>query len=224
MGHEITTLLERLDYRRRYQLVAAPKRGEPLDPLLDAQVIIEFTTPASAVQLLEFAAKSEKRVPIILGATGWTHEQETRRDELAQTLPVLCAANFSIGILMARTSLDFWAKWPGTDDWSISMKETHHAQKKDAPSGTALSLAETIMKASGRFAPIESIREGEVVGVHEVVFESATERLTLRHEAKSRSVFAVGALEAATRLEEKFRTKSLPPRLLGLEDLYLFSR
>ena len=102
----------------------------------------------------------------------------------------------------------------------MSVREVHHTQKKDAPSGTALSLRDVFQaKRPGEMA-IESIREGEVIGVHEVTFESANEKLVLIHEAKTRSVFATGALDAALEWINGNREKALPAHLLGLADLY----
>lgn len=109
-----------------------------------------------------------------------------------------------------------WRDYPEIRDWKVTIRDLHHAEKKDAPSGTALALEAAI----GRKVIIESVREGERVGTHEITFESASEKITLIHEAKSRAVFAEGALEAAIRLLNR-SPKSLPPRLLALEDLYL---
>jgi 4-hydroxy-tetrahydrodipicolinate reductase len=220
MGAELTSALARPEYGSRFRLVSAPKRGENLDSVLNAEVIIEFSAPEAALALAEKVATAGKRIPIVMGSTGWTADQNRRLEGLANQVPILRASNFSVGVAMAQTALSLWSKWPGVERWIIALREVHHTRKKDAPSGTALTLAGAIREHLPREIPIDSVREGDVVGIHEVTFESPAEKLTLIHEAKNRAVFAEGALEAARHWVEKSRAKKFPARLLSLIDLY----
>jgi 4-hydroxy-tetrahydrodipicolinate reductase len=220
MGEEIGRALETAEYRKRFRLVASPKRGESLDPLLGSDVVIEFSSPVAALELAEKIAASGKPIPLVVGATGWTEDQNRKLLKIAERTPILRASNFSLGVTICQATLGLWAKWPGIDRWTISIREVHHTRKKDAPSGTALTLAGAIREKLPREVPIESVREGDVVGVHEVTFESASEKMTLVHEAKNRGVFATGALDAAALWVEKSRAKTFPRGLLSLSDLY----
>jgi 4-hydroxy-tetrahydrodipicolinate reductase len=220
MGGELASALERAEFRSRFRLVSSPKRDEALDGLLDVEVIIEFSAPGAALALAEEVARSGRRIPIVMGSTGWTGDQENRLVELSKRVPILRASNFSVGVAMAQAALSLWSKWPGVDRWTIGIRELHHTRKKDAPSGTALTLAGAIRENLSRDIPIDSVREGDIVGIHEVIFESAAEKLTLIHEAKNRAVFAEGALEAARYWLEKSRAKKFPARILSLVDLY----
>jgi len=128
------------------------------------------------------------------------HSQEQRRiiEETARSVPIVLASNFSIGV-----NVLFWLTRKAADqlggDFDAEIIETHHKMKKDAPSGTAKTLAE-VLKAARKMQseiPIRSIREGDVVGEHKVIFSGPSERLELTHSAASREIFARGALRAA---------------------------
>jgi 4-hydroxy-tetrahydrodipicolinate reductase len=220
MGEEIARALETPEYRKRFRLVATPKRGDSLEPLLASDVIVEFSSPTAALELAEKVSSSGKRVPLVIGSTGWTDDQDQKLRKLAESVPILRASNFSLGVTIFQTTLGLWSKWPGIERWTISIREVHHTQKKDAPSGTALTLADAIRENISREVPIESVREGNVVGIHEIIFETASEKMTLVHEAKDRGVFATGALEAAALWAEKSRSKTFPGGLVSLADLY----
>lgn len=176
---------------------------------------VEFSSPGGALDLCRKIAAAERSCPLLIGSTGWTDEQSKELENFAQQFPILRASNFAFGIQLCRFTLKYWNEFPELKSWKVSIKETHHRDKKDSPSGTALTLREVI----GGEALITSVREGNTVGVHEVVFSSESETLTLIHEAKRRSVFAEGALDAAIRLTAV--APLLPKRLLKLDDLYL---
>lgn len=216
MGGEVRKLLEEPRFADRLELVAAPGADDPLDPLFDAEVWLEFSSPKAVTILLAEARRRKTGIPFVIGSTGWSPGETTAVDEAAKAMPILRASNFSLGVFLCRAALRDWSKAPELADWRVTMRELHHTRKKDAPSGTALSLREAL----GREIAITSVREGDIVGIHEVILESATEKLTLIHEAKSRAVFAEGALEAAIRLATAV-PGTLPKRVLGLEDLYL---
>ena len=167
--------------------------------------VIDFTEPAAVVPNAEACIRAGKN--IVVGTTGW-YEQipQLREKVLAAETGFLYGSNFSIGVNLffeiAQTSaaaLKF--------DYSGQIFERHHVQKKDAPSGTAITLQKVIRDASGKGkdeeVEIVSFREGDVVGMHEVVFNSLNDRIYLCHDAKSRRSFAEGAVRAAEWLRGK---------------------
>jgi len=141
---------------------------------------------------------------MVVGTTGWYKEADRIRALVEQQgTGFVFAANFSVGVNlffdMARASAAALRH-----DYTGQIFERHHVQKKDAPSGTAIAIQSVIREASGHEAPeITSFREGDVVGLHEVVFESASDRIYLCHDAKSRRGFAEGAVRAAEWLAGK---------------------
>lgn len=216
MGAEVRKLLAEKRFADRVELVASNGSGDPFDPLFAADVWVEFSSPKAVTLLLEEAARRKSKIPFVIGSTGWTPAETAAVEAAAAFAPILRASNFSLGVFLCRATLRDWSAYSELEGWKVTMRELHHTRKKDAPSGTALSLRE----AFGREIPITSVREGDIVGIHEVILESATEKLTLIHEAKSRAVFAEGALEAAIRLAT-IAPETLPKRVLGLDDLYL---
>ena len=136
--------------------------------------------------------------PLVIGTTGHSQEQRRIIEETAQSVPIVFASNFSVGV-----NVLFWLTRKAAEllgsDFDPEIVETHHRMKKDAPSGTAKTLAE-ILKTARKTRdeiPIQSIREGDVVGEHTVIFNGPGERLELTHRAASREIFARGALRAA---------------------------
>ena len=165
--------------------------------LAGAQVAIEFTMPSAAPANIR--ACLEAGCPIVVGTTGWYDALPAVSAEVTTTGgALLTAPNFSVGVAVfdrvVAEAARLFAALPGFD---AHMIETHHNEKKDAPSGTAGSLARTAEKALGRPIPITSVRVGSVPGTHEVIFDSPFEQVRLVHEARDRRVFAEGALVAA---------------------------
>jgi 4-hydroxy-tetrahydrodipicolinate reductase len=193
-------------------------RLEPAPSFESADLWLEFSTPAATLALVRDGMAKKNLRPFVVGSTGWRPEELAELEAAAHQFPILRASNFSLGIQICKMTLDLWRTYPELGAWKVSIFDLHHGGKKDSPSGTALSLREAL----GRDVEITSIREGEAIGTHEIRFESDSEKLTLIHEAKSRAVFAEGALEALLRLANR-DPASLPKRLLGLEDLYLRS-
>jgi 4-hydroxy-tetrahydrodipicolinate reductase len=171
--------------------------GVTRETLNHAVVAIEFTTPAAAAANVRACLAAN--VPVVVGTTGWYDELSSVRAETEETGgALLTAPNFSIGVaifdrVIAEAARLFDAV-PGFDRHLI---ETHHAAKKDAPSGTAALLARTAAGSSSKPMPITSVRTGSVPGTHEVVFDAPFEQVRLVHEARDRRVFAEGALTAA---------------------------
>jgi 4-hydroxy-tetrahydrodipicolinate reductase len=158
-------------------------------------VAIDFTTPHAVLANMEACAKAGANV--VVGTTGWYGEMERVRKLVEESsIGFVFGGNFSVGVNLffeiARSAAAAVAH--GYDGRIL---ERHHIHKKDAPSGTAAVLRNVIKDASGADFPIASEREGDVVGYHELVLESAADTITLTHNAKSRRGFAEGAVRAA---------------------------
>ncbi|MBS0378803.1 MAG: 4-hydroxy-tetrahydrodipicolinate reductase [Proteobacteria bacterium] len=160
-----------------------------------AQVVIDFST-ASATQA-HLAACVRLRRALVVCSTGQGPQLEANYAAAAREIALLVAPNTSLGVTLLTELAQRAARaLPG---YRLAIRETHHVHKRDAPSGTALALAAALRagRGAGGEIPIDSQREGEVVGEHEVILEGPGERLCLAHEALDRAVFAQGALAAA---------------------------
>ena len=173
------------------------------EKLCDIDAVIDFTTPHCVIDNIEACVTSGKNM--VVGTTGWHNHLDHVRNLVEQHgTGFLYSSNFSIGV-----NLFFDAARAAAaalrHDYSGQIFERHHAHKKDAPSGTAIVLQHLIREASGRSEDLEitSFREGDVVGLHEVVLESPADRIYLCHDAKSRRGFAEGAVRAAEWLAGK---------------------
>ncbi len=165
--------------------------------LRGADVAIEFTTPEAAVPNIRLCL--EAGCPVVVGTTGWYDELESVTAIVESTGgALLWAPNFSAGVALMRALCaragELLRGVGGAFD--VHLTETHHTGKKDAPSGTALHLADALA-ASGHEVPITSIRTGHVPGRHEVCIDGAYEQVLVSHEARNRRVFADGAITAA---------------------------
>lgn len=166
----------------------------------EADVLIEFTTPTATVEHIQVAARYQKKA--VIGTTGLSPEQKDIIKEAGKRIPIVFSPNMSLGInLLFRFSGDV-ARVLGSD-YDIEIVESHHRYKKDAPSGTARRLAEILSDASGRNIPVHSLRVGDVVGEHSIVFAGNCETIEIIHRANSRDVFALGALKAAEFITKK---------------------
>ncbi|MDR1937155.1 MAG: 4-hydroxy-tetrahydrodipicolinate reductase [Tannerellaceae bacterium] len=225
--------IERIALERGHKIVSVidveNKEDFHSEAFRSAKVAIEFTTPETAVDnyLQCFAAG----VPVVSGTTGWLSRfAEVRQLCLAGNHTFFYASNFSIGVNIFFALNKYLAKimnkFPA---YEVSLTEIHHIHKADAPSGTAITLAEGIMenidrKKQWRLAktaaqpsdlPIQAIREGEVPGTHEIAYASGVDEIRIRHEAKSREGFALGAVIAAEFTAGK-------QGFLGMEDMLTF--
>ena len=214
MGH----IIEQVARRRGHEIVCIIDRDNTADFLSSAfsqaDVAIEFSTPATAEANIR--ASWQTGVPVVCGTTGWNVSR--LRDELCDAAEccqtdkhaLLWSSNFSVGVniffALNKRLAGLLADYP---DYLPSITETHHIHKLDAPSGTAKTLAEDIerfkLQVSGTKlqVPIESIREGEVPGVHTVTWDSPVDTISITHSAKSREGFALGAVLAAEWLKGK---------------------
>ena len=205
------------------------------EDIAGAQVVIDFSRPDLSAQALE--ACRAARVPIVIGTTGHGADFDARVAAAARDIPVLVAANTSIGVVVAQELVRIAAQaLPAGFD--IEIVEAHHKHKLDAPSGTALALAESaaqgrgldprVAVAAGRAGQgarkdaeigVASIRAGDIVGTHTVWFAGTGERLTVTHEATDRSIFAKGAIRAAVWLAAQKPGRYSMANVLGLKTI-----
>jgi 4-hydroxy-tetrahydrodipicolinate reductase len=171
------------------------------DSLEATDVVIDFTTPAAVVANVEACIRAKKN--LVVGTTGW-YDQVPRLREMVLSAETgfLYGSNFSIGVNLffeiattAGVALQY--------DYSGQIFERHHAEKKDAPSGTAVTIQQIVRQRGGEELEIVSFREGDVVGMHELVFNSPDDRIYLCHDAKSRRGYAEGAVRGAEWLAAK---------------------
>ena len=175
----------------------------------EADCIIDFSHHSGVLELLDYAIA--KNLPVIVCTTGHTPEELAAISAAAKKIPVFHSGNMSLGIaVLTRLAADAARMFPDAD---IEIVEAHHNQKLDVPSGTALMLAKSVQKVRedatllvGRHENgkrtkqeigIHSLRMGNTVGIHEVIINTGTQIITLKHEAQDRSLFAEGALDAA---------------------------
>lgn len=192
------------------QVVAAVAPGKPGQRVVDGvphfaidelngvpafDVAIDFSLPAGFDAVLALCAA--RGVALVSGTTGLEPAQREAMQVAAESIPVLWAANFSLGVAVLSELVERAART--LQDWDCDIIETHHVHKKDAPSGTALALG-TCAEQGGAVPRHASIRAGDIVGEHIVQFTGLGERVELIHRATNRDVFARGALHAAGRL------------------------
>lgn len=216
-GHEIVSIID----------VNNPEDFES-EAFKQADVAIEFTTPATAFDnyMKCFAAG----VPVVSGTTGWLNRlDEVKRMCAEEGKTFFYASNFSIGVNIFFALNKYLAKIMNNfPSYDVRMTEVHHIHKLDAPSGTAITLAEGILDNLDRKEcwtletsekptdlPIHAIREGEVPGIHEIIYESDADIISIKHDAKSRAGFALGAVLAAEFTAGK-------KGFLGMNDLFHF--
>jgi len=189
--------------------------GDDITAGIDAvDVIVDFTSPDASLALLERLLGTD--TAIVLGATGMTASQRARLAELAQDIPIVYAANYSVGVTLALDLLEKAAR-ALDEDYDIEVVEAHHRHKVDAPSGTALAMGEALARGRGRKLDdvalyaregitgerergsigFATIRAGDIVGEHTVLFGAKGERLEITHRATERMTFARGAIRAA---------------------------
>ncbi|WP_213880613.1 4-hydroxy-tetrahydrodipicolinate reductase [Pseudomonas sp. dw_358] len=210
--------------------IGVPLSGD-LDRVVDEfDVLIDFTHPSVTLKNLAFCRKHGKAM--IIGTTGFTDDEKLRLLEAGKDIPIVFAANFSVGVNLCLKLLDTAARVLG-DDADIEILEAHHRHKVDAPSGTALRMGEVVAKALGRDLKevavygregqtgarqretigFATVRGGDVVGDHTVLFAAEGERVEITHKASSRMTFAKGAVRAALWLDGR------EPGLYDMQDV-----
>lgn len=220
-GH---TIIGKVDVEKRHETL------EKLNPQ-DVDVAIEFTQPDAAPSNIRYCLKNS--IPVLSGTTGWLKEKSAIEDYcIEQNGTFFYASNFSIGVNVFFRLNQFLANiMKAYQDYQPSVEEIHHTQKKDAPSGTAITLAEGMLKflskkndwyLEGRKTehpeqniPIASRREGDVPGTHIVKYQSAIDEIEIKHVAHSREGFALGAVLVSEWLKNK-------KGILGMDDFIKF--
>ena len=208
MGRMIDSLCAQ-DGRFEVAGFVGPGACETLDEIGPADVAVDFSYPGNVTMMLECALR--RRLPLVIGTTGLSAQQEDEIRAASAQLPIVRALNFSTGMAVMRR-LARMASDALREDFDIEIVETHHNQKEDAPSGSAVALLESV-DPDGEFAVVcgrkgrpgrrgheigvHSLRGGTVAGEHSVRFFGPMEEIELRHRADSREIFARGALRAA---------------------------
>ncbi|MDR7056782.1 4-hydroxy-tetrahydrodipicolinate reductase [Pseudomonas koreensis] len=217
------------------ELAALGRIGVPLSGDLDRvveefDVLIDFTHPTVTLKSLAFCRKHGKAM--IIGTTGFSVEEKQLLAEAGRDIPIVFAANFSVGVNLCLKLLDTAARVLG-DDVDIEIMEAHHRHKVDAPSGTAVRMGEVIADALGRDLKkvavygregqtgareretigFATVRAGDIVGDHTVLFAADGERVEITHKASSRMTFAKGAVRAALWLDGR------EPGLYDMQDV-----
>ena len=201
--------IEKFALQRAHQIVFTLDKDSAQGDLSKADVAINFSVPQSAVANIKSAL--EKQIPVVSGTTGWLDDyEEVAAFCKAQNTGFLYASNFSIGVNLFFKINTLVAKLMKShqEDYQPSLEEIHHIHKLDAPSGTALSLADSVLNESSfkeweldgnskTKLNIHSKREGEVPGTHIVKYTSSIDEISLKHEAFGRDGFALGAVIAA---------------------------
>lgn len=185
----------------------------------EADVIIDFSNFRAVDGILDFA--KERKLPLVLCTTGLTDEQLAKVEEYSSEIAILRSANMSLGVNLMLKLAGSAAKVLGDAGFDIEIVEEHHNRKLDAPSGTAIALADSINEATGgryhytfdrserhekrdaKEIGISSVRGGTIVGIHDVIYAGTDEVIEIRHTAYSRAIFAKGAVAAAKFLAGK---------------------
>ena len=194
-----------------------------------ADVVIDFSSPKAFDALMDYCV--QKELPVVVCTTGLSDDQLSRLEETSRQVAVLKSANMSLGINLLIKLLKEAAAVLAPAGFDVEIVEKHHNRKKDAPSGTAIALADSINEALGgehdyiydrsqryeerspREIGISAVRGGTIVGDHEVIFAGTDEVIEFKHTAYSRAIFAKGALQAARFLADK------APGYYGMEDV-----
>jgi len=185
--------------------------GDSIEPAMkNCDVAIDFSQADSIDEISRAVLQHGK--PLVIGTTGHSQQQRKTIEETAHSVAIVLASNFSVGV-----NVLFWLTQKAAEllgaDFNPEIVEMHHKMKKDAPSGTAKTLAAILKAARNTEIPIQSIREGDVVGEHTVIFKGPGESLELTHRAANREIFAAGALRAAKWIVDK------PPGLYSMQNV-----
>jgi 4-hydroxy-tetrahydrodipicolinate reductase len=207
--------------------------------LAGVDAVIDFTAPAATLSNLGHALKSKSRPAIVVGTTGFEKAELAKLKAASRQLRVVLSSNYSVGVNLLWQALDLVARVTG-DDYDVEVIEAHHHHKKDSPSGTAMTTAEVLARAlnrdldkwarygraKGNIGPrqvkeigLHTVRGGDIVGDHTVLFAGPGERLELKHQAHSRENFARGSVRAALWAVDKKRKPGLynMAQVLGFE-------
>jgi len=195
----------------KIEITAQCDLGDSIEPAMkNCDVAIDFSQADSIEEICRAALQRGKS--LVIGTTGHSQQQRKTIEQAAHSVPIVLASNFSVGVNVLLWLTQKAAELLGSD-FNPEIVETHHKMKKDAPSGTAKTLAEILKAVRNSEIPIQSIREGDVVGEHTIIFNGPGESVELRHHAANRGIFAAGALRAAKWIINK------PPGLYTMQDV-----
>ena len=221
MGLWVRKVLQKPEYTGRAVLFASPSRHESLEPLLECDVVIDFSSPEAMESLARLALQSPRQpsaLPaFIVGSTGWGPNRDLL-DGLASRAWVLASSNFSIGVLAFLRVLEDTSTLLKKLGYTPVISESHHRHKKDAPSGTAKMMQARIEAEHPETIQTHSIRAGEVIGKHTATFYGTADEISLTHEALDRSLFARGAVDLALWLAQERLTGTHTGQLVPPEN------
>ena len=196
---DVVSLIERSGHPELGLDVDGLKVENDTATLEKADVLI--TLPEATLGNIEACLKTNTKM--VIGTTGLTEDKIAKIKEASEKIPIVFASNMSIGVNILFKLAEILGQKAGRN-YKVSLTEAHHVHKKDAPSGTAKTLAQIVEQRRGEaVSDIKSIREGEIVGDHEVIFESDVDIIKISHQAKTRDIFAEGALVATKFLTDK---------------------
>jgi 4-hydroxy-tetrahydrodipicolinate reductase len=208
-------IIDEIAQKRGHEIVARLKETPTAENLNNADVAIEFSLPEAAYDNIK--ACLENKIPVICGTTGWLEKkEEVEKMAVDYDSAFLYGSNFSLGVNLFFALNEKVAEiMKNVDEYSCQLEEIHHIHKKDAPSGTAISIAEGIIKNNPKFNAwkleetqgkelgIFAIREDEVPGTHSVYYKSEVDEIEIKHTAFNRNGFALGAVVAAEWIKDK---------------------
>lgn len=221
-------IIDEIATQRNHEIVARLSETPTAESLNSADVAIEFSQPEAAFQNIKVCL--ENKIPVVCGTTGWL-AKKTQAEELAveNNTAFLYGSNFSLGVnIFFALNEKLASMMKSFPEYSVQLEEIHHTQKKDAPSGTAITLAEGIIRNSEKFNAwkleetkgdqlgIFAIREDAVPGTHSVFYRSEVDEIEIKHTAFNRKGFALGAVIAAEWIQGKTGNFTMKD-VLGLE-------
>ncbi|MBL1223045.1 4-hydroxy-tetrahydrodipicolinate reductase [Chryseobacterium sp. L7] len=208
-------IIDEIAQKRGHEIVARLKETPTAENLNNPDVAIEFSLPEAAFDNIK--ACLENKIPVICGTTGWLEKkEEVEKMAVDHDAAFLYGSNFSLGVNLFFALNEKVAEiMKNVDEYSCQLEEIHHVHKKDAPSGTAISIAEGIIKNNPKFNAwkleetqsdqlgIFAVREDEVPGTHSVFYKSEVDEIEIKHTAFNRNGFALGAVVAAEWIRDK---------------------
>ncbi|MDV7697886.1 4-hydroxy-tetrahydrodipicolinate reductase [Chryseobacterium soli] len=208
-------IIDEIAQKRGHEVVARLKETPTVENLNNPDVVIEFSLPEVAFDNIKTCL--ENKIPVISGTTGWLEKKaEIEKIAVDNDTAFLYGSNFSLGVnLFFALNEKLAALMKNVDEYSCQLEEIHHVHKKDAPSGTAISIAEGIIENNPKFEAwkleetqgkelgIFAVREDEVPGTHSVFYKSEVDEIEIKHTAFNRDGFALGAVVAAEWIKDK---------------------
>ena len=207
---ELTLALEKKGIPEIGRELGKIKISSSPDGIFLVDVFVDFTLPEASELNMDYVARYKKA--LVLGTTGFNDQQLKKIEEVSKVIAIVFSPNMSVGVNVLFSVLPDIAKRLGPD-YSIEIVEAHHKAKKDAPSGTAKKFSQILAEVTKKEIPAHSIRLGDIVGDHTVIFCGNSERIEIKHQAHSRDLFALGSLKAAKWVANK------TPGLYSMQDV-----